>query len=157
MRSILEYFNKLNRNQLVLESIENKKQMYRSGPVQNIKMFNPRNSSKSHNKLFKNKQIIYATDNISYAAGFCFEWSDNEGFVYGRWNNGPWVLEMPKKYKNRLDSKCSMYELENNTFRKFNIKTPEYYSTKPVKVIKEVKFRSCYDCLKKYGVVLKVI
>jgi hypothetical protein len=138
-----------------LEKINTNK-MYRSGPKQNIKIFEPRNPSKTHNKLFKNKQIIYVSNDISYAAGFCFEWSDDEGFKFGRYNNGPWTLEIPKKYKNRLNQKCSMYEVNNKPFKKINIKTPEYYSTEPVKVIKETKFKSCYDCLKKYNVVLKI-
>ena len=64
---------------------------------------------------------------------------------------------MPKKYKNKLNHKCSMYELENNTFKKINMRTPEYYSIEPVKVVKEIKFNSCYKCLKKYNVILKII
>lgn len=50
-----------------------------------------------------------------------------------------------------------MYELENNTFKKINMRTPEYYSIEPVKVVKEIKFNSCYKCLKKYNVILKII
>ena len=145
-----------NINRLVLESIK-KKKMYRSGPVQNIKIFLPRNPDKMHSKTFKIEDLIYATDSINYAAGFCFEWSDSEGFKHGKSNDEPWTLEVPKKYKNRLNQKCSMYEVESSTFERLNTKTPEYYSIEPVKVIKEIKFKSCYDCLKKYGVVLKVI
>jgi hypothetical protein len=151
-----------NINQLVFESIK-KKKMYRSGPVQNIKLFSPKKPIKTPltHKSFKNKQLIYATDDIEYAAGFCFDWADDDGFKFD-WvdkvnHQKPWVLEVPKKYKNRLNQKCSVYELENNTFKRIKVVDPEYYSIKPVKVIKEIKFKSCYDCLKKYGVVLKVI
>ena len=149
MRSIIRYLN---------ES-RNINRMYRSGLIQNIKVFRPRTPVKTHSKTFKNKikDFVYATDDPSYAAGFCFEWADSEGFIYGRWNNGPWTLEVPKKYKNRLNQKCSMYEVENSTFKRLDTKTPEYYSIEPAKVIKEIKFKSCYDCLKKYGVVVKVI
>jgi hypothetical protein len=147
-----------NINRLVMEAVERKK-MYRSGPVQNIKIFRPRTPVKMHNKTFKNKikDFVYATDDISFAAGFCFYWSNEEGFKYRRNNNGPLTLEVPKKYKNRLNQKCSMYEVTNNTFKKMINNYAEYYSEKSVKVIKEIKFDSCYDCLKKYGVVLKVI
>ena len=141
-----------------LEKINTNK-MYRSGPVQNIKNFLPRTPVKMHSKTFKNKikDLVYATDDISFAAGFCFYWSNEEGFKYGRNNNGPLTLEVPEKYKNRLSQKCSMYEVNNNTFKKMINNYAEYYSEKSVKVIKEIKFDSCYDCLKKYDVVLKII
>jgi HAD superfamily hydrolase (TIGR01509 family) len=131
--------------------------MYRSGPVQNIKVFLPRTPVKSHSKTFKNKikDLVYATDDISFAAGFCFYWSNEEGFKYGRNNNGPLTLEVPEKYKNRLSQKCSMYEVNNNTFKKMINNYAEYYSEEPVKVIKEIKFKNCYECLKKYKVQVK--
>ena len=131
--------------------------MYRSGHTQNIKMFNPKNPDKAHNKQFRSKNLIYATNNPSYAAGFCFDWFDKEGFRFGRINQNPWLLEMPKKYKNRLNQKCSFYELESASFKKIDVRTPEYYSEKSVKVIKEIKFDSCYDCLEKYKVQIRFI
>ena len=147
-----------NINQLITEvlNIKNKK-LYRSGSIQDIKIFSPKNPIKTHNKSFDNKQLVYATDDIEYAAGFCFSWSNSQGFEFGRIDQGSWTLEVPKKYKNKLNHKCSMYELENNTFKKINIRTPEYYSIEPVKVVKEIKFNSCYKCLKKYNVILKII
>ena len=145
-QNILEkYLEKININK-----------MYRSGPIQNIRIFDPRNPNKVHNKMFKNKQLVYATNDIEYAAGFCFEWSDNEGFSFGRINKKSWILKVPEKYKNRLNNKCSMYELESDIFKKINIKTSEYYSTESVKVIREIKFKSCLECLNKYNVVLKI-
>ena len=144
MRSIIRY----------LTESRNINRMYRSGPVQNIKVFRPRTPVKTHSKTFKNKikDFVYATNDISFAAGFCFYWSIDEGFKYGRNNNGPNTLEVPKKYKNRLNQKCSMYEVENSTFKKMINNHSEYYSTEPVKVIKETKFKSCSDCLKKCNI-----
>ena len=144
----------------VLEGYLNtiQKIIYRSGPIQNIKSFNPRKPDKAHSQLLKNKDIIYASDDSSFAAGFCFIWSDKDGFKFGRYNNGPWTLEVPNKFKDRLNSECSMYELESESFKKFkDIKTPEFYSIIPVKVIKEIKFKSCYKCLNNYKVILKII
>ena len=144
MRSILEYFK---------QPIK----MYRSGVTQNIKIFTPRTPDKVHDDMFRSKSLIYATSDPGYAAGFCFDWPDDEGFEFGNYNNGPWKLEVPKKYKDRLNPSCSLYELENKSFKRIDVNTPEYYSEEPVKVIKENKFDSCYDCLKKYGVRLKFV
>lgn len=139
------------------EAKENK--LYRSGPEQNIKIFKPQKNITQNTWAKYDLKKIYATDDPSFAAGFCFVWSDQEGFNFGSNNrySGPWELKVPKKYKNRLDNPCSMYTIDGSNFTKLKIRTPEYTSIKPVKVIKEVKFNTCWDCLKKYKVIVKII
>lgn len=128
---------------------------YRSGPIQNIKIFNPRIPDKKHESDFI-KQVIYVTNDPSFAAGFCFNWSDNDGFKFGRSNNGPWTLNIPEKYIIDLNQKCSMYILKGNA-KSFNIKTPEYYFDYPIEVFKEIKFNNCFDCLKTYNVKVNIM
>ena len=132
------------------------KLMYRAGPTQNIKIFNPKKLETTHDSKFKNQSIIYTTDDISYAAGFCFNWSDKDGFEYGQINNGRWILKIPESYKHKLDDKCSMYVLDGSDCKRLNTNTPEYYSTKSLKVVKEIKFNSCYECLNKYNVNIRI-
>jgi len=131
--------------------------MYRSGPVQNIEMFVPKKPKKTHTKKSINSNIIYASSDVNYAAGFCFDWSDIDGFSYGKYNDGPWTLEIPNKYIKFLDNVCSMYTLNGENFKKINITTPEYYSTCFEKVLNEKKFKNCYDCLNYYKVLYKII
>ena len=129
------------------------KYLYRSGSTQNIKLFNGKILNSTHDIKYKNIPLIYATDDISYAAGFCFEWSDSDGFDYGKINNQNWILRIPKRYQNKLNVKCSMYYLDTTNFTKIKkISTPEYLSDQSAKVLKEIKFNTCWDCLDKYKV-----
>ena len=138
---------------LFLES-KTSKYLYRSGPEQNIKIFKPQKNITGNTYIESDMNKIYATDDISFAAGFCFYWADNEGFSFGSNNrySGPWILKIPKKYKNRLDKSCSMYYLDSSGFTKAKIDTPEYISNNSAKVIKEIKFNTCWECLDKYKV-----
>lgn len=138
---------------------ESTKYLYRSGPEQNIKTFKPQKNITGNTYIKNDLNKIYATDDPSFAAGFCFYWADQEGFSFGSNNrySGPWILKVPKQYKSRLNNKCSMYIIDGTKFKKVKGNIPEYISTENSKVIKEIKFNNCYDCLKKYGVVLKII
>jgi len=136
----------------------NQNVLYRSGPQQNIKIFKPQKSEKNiaYYNTIKSFNKIYATDDISYAAGFCFDWADEEGFIFGK-NHSPWVLKVPKKYKSQLNNSCSMYKIDGTNFIKAKgTTTPEYISIEPAKVLKEIKFNTCWDCLKKYKVIVKI-
>ena len=133
--------------------------LYRAGPIRGIKEFIPRVFGTKHLDIFKNKPFIYVTSDISFAAGFCFGWSNDEGFHFSKDNKyQPWTLIVPKKFRNRLLNKCSMYKVDNSSFIKIpKITTPEYICPSPVKVIEEYQFNSCLLCLKEYNVRLKVI
>jgi len=50
-----------------------------------------------------------------------------------------------------------MYTIDGTDFTRIEGNIPEYISTKPVRVLKEIKFDTCWDCLKKYKVNLKII
>lgn len=130
--------------------------LYRSGPERSIKIFNPRIVDKSHDPTFKRFPLIYASDDKSYAAAFCFDWDDQEGFRLGRTNNDPWTLTIPIKFQNRLLSNCSLYEIDGTSFTKIiSLSTPEWSSKRPAKVLKEYKYNSALQCLKENSVRLK--
>jgi hypothetical protein len=135
------------------------KQLYRSGLIQNIKIFKPQKNITQNTYISHDINKIYATDDISFAAGFCFTWSDQEGFSFGSNNrySGPWILKVPEKYKDRLNNKCSMYVIDGTNFTKVKGDIPEYISTESAKVLKEVKFNTCWDCLKKYKVIVNIV
>jgi hypothetical protein len=134
------------------------KYLYRSGPEQNIKIFSPQKNLIGNTYIKSDLNKIYATDDISFAAGFCFYWSNNEGFNFGRNNYSDfWTLKIPKKFQKRLNNKCSMYIINGNNFKKLNIKTSEYISNSSAKVIKEIKFKNCWDCLLKYNINIEII
>lgn len=132
------------------------KYLYRAGKEQNIKTFYPRKPISSHNNN-KNIPLLYATDDISFASGFCFDWSDNEGFKFGKINNNPWTLHVPTKYLYKLEQKCSIYILKQDNFIKLKTKTPEYITYQPTNVIYEIKYKNCLQCLKQNNIILKEI
>lgn len=105
----------------------------------------------AHKESLKTQKVIYATNDPSYAAGFCFDWSDSDGFKFGRINNKVWTLFVPNSFKHLLNSSCSMYTITGDFEKITELKTPEFLSYSNCKVIKEVKFNSCYELLKNYG------
>ena len=136
-------------------TLSDNKIYYRCGPIQNIKTFEPKVPITAHNSNKTNK-LVYVTNDPSYAAGFCFDYAGNDDIEFGRINNKQWTLEIPKMLKHKLNGACSMYYLKGNCLKIPNITTPEYYSTQTLTVIKEVKFKTCYECLDKYNVKLVI-
>lgn len=132
--------------------------VYRSGPIRCIKEFIPRLVDKTHDDKFKSFPVLYASSDPSYAAGFCFDWSDDEGFIFSKSNKDPWTLTVPKKYRDRLHNKCSLYKLDGSLFTRIpNLKTPEYMTKHICKVLEEKKYNSSYECLKDNVVKLKFV
>lgn len=127
--------------------------LYHASEKQGLRQLRPEYSK---TRIKKNIKGVYASNDESYAAGFCFNWSEDEGFEFGRINNGKWTLEVPKKYKNRLDKPCSIYTVGGN-FNKINIGTPEFVSDENVKVLSEEKFDTAKDCLEKNGVEIRIV
>ena len=126
-------------------------EFYHSSPTQGLKYLDPKLTKSTHLKT--NKPYVYVTDDIGYAAGFCFDWSSNEGFRFGDNNDGNWVLEIPRKHISRLKTPCSMYIIRGDKFRRvYGMPTPEYYTSSKVKIFKEIKYKTARDCLNAYNV-----
>ncbi len=129
---------------------------YHASPTQGLNFLDPRKTTSTH--LANSKPYVYVTDDPTYAAGFSFEWSNNEGFRFGSNSEdfGDWFIEIPSKYKSRLSAPCSMYHIRNQGFRKvYGAGTPEWYSKSRVAIFKEEKFRRAIDCMNKYNVQIK--
>ena len=142
----------MNINNNIQKLIQESSIFYRSGPKQNIKEFIPRILKSAHKDSLKSTELIYVTDDSSYAAGFCFDWDDRDGFSFGKINNKQWMLKVPERFKDKLNSKCSMYHVTGKFEKIKELSTPEYLSRSIVKVVKEIKFSSCWECLKTYNV-----
>jgi hypothetical protein len=57
-------------------------------------------------------------------------------------------LKVPPKYIKRLQKPCSIYTVEDKTFRDLNISTPEWASKDKVKILDEEKYPSAIECLR---------
>jgi len=104
--------------------------LYHASPDQNLKYLDPKKQQSGVHG--SRKKEVYATDDKSYAAGFCFNWNSEQGFRYGRENRGPWTLKVPPKYAQKLNYPCSIYIVETKGFRNLNLSTPEYATTSKV-------------------------
>jgi hypothetical protein len=130
--------------------------LYHASPKQNLKILDPRKQISGVHK--ERKKEIYASNDKSYAAGFCFNWNSSEGFTYGKQRKeDPWHLKIPMKYIRRLQKPCSIYVVEDKTFRNLNISTPEWVSKEKVRVISEEKYRSALLCLRQNGVKVSIL
>jgi len=130
--------------------------LYHASRDQNLKYLDPKKTESFHSK--NDPKAVYATDDKSYAAAFCFTWYTGEGFVYGRERDrDPWELKVPPKYSQRLNAPCSLYTLENKGFIKLNTSTPEYSSKIKVKIISEEKYPTALMCMRKNGVKVSIL
>jgi len=135
-------------NQILSESSRHST-LFHASPVQNLKELKANN--KTMNQLAG--RGIYATDDMTYASAFCFEWSDADGIRLGRINNGPWTIELPSKYKATLKKKpCSIYTISSKYFNDMTtqLKTPEWVSsTYNIPVMREYKYKSVLEAFEK--------
>lgn len=130
---------------------------YHASEKQGLKFLNPEETKSTHLKTLK--PYVFVTNDKTYAAGFCFPWSNNEGFKYGSKSEtgSDWVLEIPKKFIDRLKNSCSLYYVSEDGFRKvYGVATPEFYKKGKVKIEKEEKYRTAAECLKKNGVTVRI-
>jgi len=132
--------------------------LYHASPDQNLKYIDPKKTESFHNEKGKISKDVYASDDKSYASGFCFTWYSSEGFTYGKENdNDPWELKVPPKYAQRLNHPCSLYIVDTKGFRNMNLSTPEYTSSIKVKVISEEKYPTALMCMRKNGVKVSIL
>jgi hypothetical protein len=141
----------MNGYQIVSESIG--KKFYHGSPIQNLKTLDLKKDS----VRFKTQSpSVFITDDKGYASCFTFAWSNNEGFELGSINNGPWTIEIPKKFKSRLSKPCSIYIVESGPYKQIKSMPAEYVSKKSIKVIKEIKYKTALEAMKSNGVKIVV-
>jgi len=129
--------------------------LYHCSYLQNLKVLDPSKVESTHDK--NKRSSIYASNDKSYASGFCFSWNEKMGIDFGNTNNGPWELSIPRKYLHLLNKPCSMYEVDSSTFKNLNVSVPEFISYSKVRVINEIKFRTGKECMGHYDTIIKVI
>ncbi len=140
----------MNNYQLICEVLKQSVKLYHGSSTQNLKIIEPRRKTYVHKT---DPPRVFVTTDESFAACFTFYWADQEGFDLGNINNGPWILKVPKKFKNRLTKPCSIYIVEPGNYKQVkNMLKQEYFSTKPIKVLEEIKYRTALDAMKTNGV-----
>ena len=131
------------------------KKLYHASRVQSLKELDPNENVNQHRDI--PKKAVYASDDKKFAAAFCFPWSNPMGINYGSVDGGPYTLTIPKRHMRLLDKPCSIYEVSSDSFKRVSGKIPEYISHKKVEILKETRYSSARECLKKCGVPLRVI
>ena len=140
-----------------LLEIQQKERYYRAGPEQNIKVFEPKKPTGAHDPKFKSQKLIYVTNDPQCASAFGFEWNDGEGFKLGSVNMGPWTFEIPKQYIDRMRYPCSMYTVTGKDLIRVKGHMREFISYSPLTVVKEEKFATSEEMMKKYKLKIKII
>ena len=102
------------------------------------------------------KPILYATDSPAYAAGFTFEWTEQQGLGFGKYGRtGHYILTIPYSALSRLDAPCSIYTI-SGYFRRLRTSTPEYITYQPATILSEKRYSSVDECLHETGVFVHV-
>ena len=120
--------------------------LYHGSRIQGLKEIIPHNNSISK---IGNVCAVYATSDKRFAACYGALWNDSIA-RQGSWDNWNTVI-MGISNAVDINSPCSLYELENDgSF--FKISSKEVVSLNTIKVIKEYKYSSYKEMLKKNNV-----
>ena len=142
--SILEEYTYCNGKKM--KKVSKSAKLYHGSRIQNLKEITPHNDSISR---IGNVSAVYATKDKRFAACYGTLWNDDIA-KQGSWDDWNTVV-MGISDKVDMDSPCSLYELENDgSF--FEISSKEVASLNTIKVIKEHKYSSYREMLKKNGV-----
>ena len=100
---------------------------------------------------------VFVTDDIAYASAFTWNWTDSDGVKLGRINNDPYTIEIPKKFKSIVSKgNCSIYIVKGD-FKQIKNQPTEYFTKSDVPVLKELKYSSPLEAMRKNGLVVKWI
>ena len=147
--SILEEYTYCNGKKM--KKVSKSAKLYHGSRIQNLKEITPHNDSISR---IGNVSAVYATKDKRFAACYGTLWNDDIA-KQGSWDDWNTVV-MGISDKVDMDSPCSLYELENDgSF--FEISSKEVASLNTIKVIKEHKYSSYREMLKKNGVKTRTI
>lgn len=122
--------------------------------------FVPRVLDSYHLGDLKGTKMIYTSSSRAYASAFSFKWTDDEVQLGGVDDNETFSITIPRWMESRLmePSPVSMYSFKFNRFNLERIRgntTPEYVSYKPLRVFKEDRYKSPWECMQLNG--LKIV
>ena len=136
-----------NIDDVVSESVSPNIRLYHGSNIQGLKTLVPK--AESINDTIGNVPKVFATDDKRFAACFGATWHDDIA-RQGTWDNWETVV-MGISDMVDMNSPCSLYELENDgSFIKLNNK--EYISDKPIKIKKEIRYKTFREMLEDNGV-----
>ena len=144
--------------ELILES-ERPNVLYHGSSKQNMKNIKASKGESTHDK--GSKARVYAADTKIIASAFTFTWIDSMGITFGSYGNdrktAKHILEIPKKHLHLIKKPCSLYTVSSEAFiPAVGGMRGEYYSTKNIKILNEVKYKTAELCMKNNGVILRV-
>ena len=146
----------MNGYQIVSESLASKI-FYHSSPTQGLKIIDPRNETR---RIGNRGTRVFVSDSKAFSSGFTFRWNSSDGIRFGQTDDGPWTMEIPKKFKSRMMKPCSIYTVENQPYipiRDMSETPVEFYTRKSVRIIKEEKYRTSLEAMKSNGVKVAII
>jgi len=122
--------------------------LYHGSSKQNLKIIDPFKTDQRRMPGDRDYNKVYGTWDQSFSSMFC----SNISFKGSKNNNTPWhmyIEKMPLSFK----KPCSIYILESTWFMPpGKVMGPEMYSKTVCKIIKETKYKSILNCLKKNNV-----
>lgn len=143
---------KIDSYQLICESLS--QPFYHGSSIQNLTVLSPRKKSF---RFKTDSPRVFVTDDITYASAFTWNWTNSDGIELGRINNGPYMIEIPKKFKSIVSKgNCSIYIVKGD-FKQIKSQPMEYFTKSDIPVLKEVKYSSPLEAMKKNGLVVKWI
>ena len=139
-----------------LESVPKDVKIYHGSPVQGIKEVKAFHNDRIYSEL---GPVVFASEYPAFSACYGTRWNDKVMKQYTSWENdklvGVSVKVIDPEILKEWDKPCSLYLLENNgTFKRLPNHPCEVINPNPVKVKKEIKFKSFYDMLKQYRVTI---
>lgn len=121
--------------------------MYAGSPKQNLKSMNPSGDYTLQDEHVG--PIVFGTHDKRYASIYTFRWEDDNSANFGIYN-GVYEFKIRRIAEDKMKDPCSIYIIDSKDFQQFD--DLEWYSTRPVKVLKEIKFDTVYDCLVAHGI-----
>lgn len=134
-------------SEFVLQKVNKSVRLFHGSPIQGLKYLEPRQESINTN--VGEKKLVYATDDIRFAACFGGIWHDDiaKQGTWDGWN----TITMGMSNKVDLTKPCSIYELENDgSF--IQIATKEMVSSQKIKIKREIRYNSYLEALRDNGV-----
>ena len=143
---------KMNNYQLICEALS--QLFYHGSSVQNLTVL----SSRKKSFRFKtDSPRVFVADDIAYASAFTWNWTNSDGIELGRINNDRYMIQIPKRFKSIVSKgNCSIYIVKGD-FKQIKSQPMEYFTKSDVPVLKELKYSSPLEAMKKNGLMVKWI
>ena len=126
------------------------KYLYHGSPIQGLKVLEPRKISVRSDQK---EPRVYAVCTKTEAAIFAYPFHDRNSHI-------SWHGEPTKIYLNIFNKKlirkypASIYLIKTNSFKSVDESNIEWYSTKPVEIMKEIRIKDALKYAKRNGAVI---